>query len=37
MRRESGTWKWPAIAFCYMFALAWMLALAARTAVAALW
>jgi ferrous iron transport protein B len=37
MRRESGSWKWPAIAFCYMFALAWVLALAARTVVAALW
>lgn len=23
MRRETGTWKWPAIAFGYMFVLAW--------------
>ncbi len=36
LRRESGSWKWPAVAFCYMFALAWVLALVARTVVAAL-
>jgi ferrous iron transport protein B len=24
MRRETGTWKWPLIAFGYMFALAWL-------------
>ncbi|HHU10655.1 MAG TPA: ferrous iron transporter B [Intrasporangiaceae bacterium] len=24
MRRETGTWKWPAIAFTYMFVLAWV-------------
>ena len=36
LRRESGSWKWPAIAFGYMFALAWVLALVARTVVAAL-
>jgi ferrous iron transport protein B len=36
LRRESGSWKWPAVAFSYMFALAWVLALAARTMVAAL-
>lgn len=36
LRRESGSWKWPAIAFGYMFVLAWVLALAARTVVAAL-
>jgi ferrous iron transport protein B len=35
LRRESGSWKWPAIAFGYMFVLAWVLALAARTVVAA--
>lgn len=23
MRRETGTWRWPAIAFGYMFVLAW--------------
>ena len=37
LRRETGSWKWPAIAWAYMFALAWVLALAARSAVAALW
>ncbi|MGH3413340.1 MAG: ferrous iron transporter B [Marmoricola sp.] len=26
MRRETGTWKWPAIAFGYMFSLAWVMA-----------
>lgn len=36
MRRESGSWKWPALAFTYMFVLAWVLALAARTVVGAL-
>ena len=35
MRRESGTWRWPAIAFGYMFALAWVMALAARLVVGA--
>ncbi len=35
MRRESGTWKWPAIAFGYMFCLAWVMALAAHAIVAA--
>ncbi len=35
LHRESGSWKWPALAFGYMFALAWLLALAARTVVAA--
>lgn len=36
LRRESGSWKWPAIAFTYMFALAWLMAFAARTVVLAL-
>jgi ferrous iron transport protein B len=36
MRRESGSWKWPLLAFSYMFVLAWVLALAARTIVAAI-
>jgi ferrous iron transport protein B len=31
MRRETGTWKWPAIAFVYMTGLAWCMALLART------
>ncbi|MGI8456494.1 MAG: ferrous iron transporter B [Propionibacteriaceae bacterium] len=35
MRRESGSWRWPAIAFGYMFALAWVMALAARLVVGA--
>ncbi len=36
MRRESGSWRWPAIAFGYMFVLAWVMALLVHTAVAAL-
>lgn len=24
IRRETGTWKWPAIAYGYLFALAWL-------------
>ncbi len=35
MRRESGTWRWPAIAFSYMLVLAWTMGLLARTIVAA--
>ena len=23
MRREANGWRWPAFAFCWMFALAW--------------
>lgn len=30
MRRETGTWKWPIIAWGYMFALAWCGAYAAH-------
>ncbi|WP_335938051.1 ferrous iron transporter B [Streptomyces sp. PTD5-9] len=26
MRRETGSWRWPAIAFGYMFVLAWTMA-----------
>ncbi len=37
MRRETGSWRWPAIAWTYMFVLAWVLALVTRTAVAAVW
>jgi len=33
MRRETGTWRWPGIAFGYMFVLAWGMALLARTLV----
>ena len=35
MRRETGTWKWPAIAYGYMFALAWVGAAITRAVVAA--
>ncbi len=35
LRRESGSWRWPAIAFGYLFGLAWVMALLARTIVAA--
>lgn len=35
LRRESGSWRWPAIAFTYLFALAWTMALLARTVVGA--
>jgi ferrous iron transport protein B len=36
MRRESGSWRWPLIAFVLMFALAWVMALLARVVVGAL-
>jgi ferrous iron transport protein B len=36
MRRETGTWKWPLIAFGAYTALAWVMALLAHTVVAAL-
>ncbi|MFN8196067.1 MAG: ferrous iron transporter B [Nocardioidaceae bacterium] len=36
MRRESGSWRWPAIAFGYMFVLAWTLSWVARTVVGAM-
>lgn len=35
LRRESGSWRWPAIAFGYMFALAWVMGFAAHAIVAA--
>lgn len=31
IRRETNSWRWPAFAFSYMFALAWVMAYAART------
>jgi ferrous iron transport protein B len=31
MRRETNSWRWPAFAFTYMFALAWTMALVARS------
>ena len=36
LRRETGGWRWPLIAFGYMFALAWVMALIARLVVGAL-
>jgi ferrous iron transport protein B len=36
MRRETGGWRWPAIAFGYMFALAWTMAFLTHTVVGAL-
>ena len=35
LRRESGSWRWPAIAFGYMFVLAWSMAWLAGTVTAA--
>ena len=35
LRRETGTWRWPLIAFGYMFVLAWVMAFLARTVVSA--
>ncbi|MEU3452903.1 ferrous iron transporter B [Micromonospora sp. NPDC006766] len=36
MRRETGGWKWPMIAFGYLTGLAWVMAYLARTVVALL-
>lgn len=36
MRRETGTWRWPLIAYGYMFVTAWIMAAAARAVVAAI-
>jgi ferrous iron transport protein B len=36
MRRETGSWRWPAVAFGYMFVLAWTMAFLTRTVVGAL-
>ncbi len=33
LRRESGSWRWPGIAFGYMFVLAWGMAWVAHTVV----
>ncbi|MFE0383137.1 ferrous iron transporter B [Streptomyces bungoensis] len=33
MRRETGSWRWPAVAFGYMFALAWTMAFLTHTVV----
>ncbi|GGR51683.1 ferrous iron transporter B [Streptomyces aurantiogriseus] len=32
LRRETGTWRWPTIAFTYLTVLAWLMAYLARTA-----
>jgi ferrous iron transport protein B len=31
MRRETNSWRWPALAFGYMFVLAWVMAFAVRS------
>ncbi|MCG7421943.1 ferrous iron transporter B [Micrococcus sp. ACRRV] len=36
MRRETGTWRWPLLAFGYYFTLAWLAAFAVRHVVLAL-
>lgn len=36
MRRETNSWKWPAVAWSYMFVLAWVMAFAARSVAIAL-
>jgi ferrous iron transport protein B len=36
MRRETNSWKWPAIAWSYMFVLAWVMAFLARSVAIAL-
>ncbi len=35
LRRESGSWRWPALAFGYLFAVAWVMGLLARVVVGA--
>jgi ferrous iron transport protein B len=36
LRRESGSWKWPAIAFGYLFAVAWTMSFLTAQVVGAL-
>lgn len=36
MRRETGTWKWPLVAFVYMFTLAWIFGALTRLTLGAL-
>ena len=36
MRRETGTWKWPAIAYTYMLVTAWVMATLTRFIIAML-
>ncbi len=33
IRRETGTWRWPLVAFGYMFVVAWIMAFLARSVV----
>ena len=33
LRRETGSWRWPAIAFGYMFTVAWVMAFLTKTVV----
>ncbi|MEU0253411.1 ferrous iron transporter B [Streptomyces sp. NPDC006184] len=33
MRRETGSWRWPAVAFGYMFVLAWTMSFLTHTVV----
>ncbi len=35
IRRETGTWKWPTIAFTYLTVTAWLMAYLAHTITAA--
>ena len=37
VRRETNSWKWPALQFLYMLALAWCAAFATNHIVSALW
>jgi ferrous iron transport protein B len=36
MRRETGRWRWPALAWVCMFVVAWLMALLAHTVVASI-
>jgi ferrous iron transport protein B len=36
LRRETGGWKWPVIAFTYLTGLAWIMAYLAKTVVTVL-
>jgi ferrous iron transport protein B len=36
MRRETNSWRWPAIAWSYMFVLAWVMSFGARSVAIAL-
>ena len=36
MRRETGTWRWPVIAFTYLGITAWLMAFLAHSIVGAL-